>query len=89
MRNHEHSHHEHGDNPTLDELRELLSAESWNERYGASNRVWSGRPNQRLGVVEAYEHGKTIGRAARRSYDNPDERQAALERAVLRLLKDA
>ena len=40
-------------------------------------------------VVEAYEHGKTIGRAARRSYDNPDERQAALERAVLRLLKDA
>ena len=53
MRNHEHGHHEHnhqehGDSPTLDELRELLSAESWDERYGASDRVWSGRPNQRL-----------------------------------------
>jgi len=38
-------------------------------------------------VVEAYEHGKTI--RVRASYDTADARQAALERAVLRLLKDA
>lgn len=38
----------HGETPSLDELRELLSAESWDERYGASDRVWSGKPNQRL-----------------------------------------
>lgn len=38
-------------------------------------------------VVEAYEHGRTI--TLRSSYDTADARQAALERAVLRLLKDA
>ena len=38
-------------------------------------------------VVEAYEHGRTI--TVRSSYDTADARQAALERAVLRLLKDA
>lgn len=38
-------------------------------------------------VVEAYEHGRTI--RVRASYDTADARQAALERAVLRLLKDA
>ncbi len=37
-------------------------------------------------VVDAYEEGRTIRAATRRSYDNPDQRQAALERAVLRLL---
>ncbi len=39
-------------------------------------------------VVDAYEEGRTIARATRRSYDTPDERQAALERATLRLLKE-
>ena len=40
-------------------------------------------------VVDAYEEGRTIGPpyAARRRA--PDERQTILERAVLRLLKDA
>ena len=38
-------------------------------------------------VVEAYEHGRTI--KVRTSYDTADARQAALERAVLRLLEDA
>ncbi|WP_248580314.1 DNA topoisomerase IB [Nocardioides sp. InS609-2] len=38
-------------------------------------------------VVEAYEEGNTIAATARRRQANPDERQAALERAVLRLLK--
>ncbi len=37
-------------------------------------------------VVEAYEQGRVISSAARRSYATDDERQAALERAVLRLL---
>ncbi|WP_183099864.1 DNA topoisomerase IB [Nocardioides pelophilus] len=37
-------------------------------------------------VVDAYEEGRTIRSATRRSYDDPDQRQAALERAVLRLL---
>ena len=39
-------------------------------------------------VVEAYERGETIAAATGRDYDNPDERQAALERATLDLLAD-
>jgi DNA topoisomerase IB len=38
-------------------------------------------------VVDAYEEGRTIATATRRTHDTADERQAALERAVLRLLK--
>ena len=38
-------------------------------------------------VVDAYEQGRTIGAATRRTYDKVDDRQAALERAVLRLLR--
>jgi DNA topoisomerase I len=38
-------------------------------------------------VIDAYEEGQTIHGTARRHYRNADERQAALERAVLRLLK--
>ncbi|MCD4533596.1 DNA topoisomerase IB [Nocardioides sp. cx-169] len=38
-------------------------------------------------IIEAYEEGKTIRGTTRRSYDTPDERQAALERATLKLLK--
>ncbi len=40
-------------------------------------------------VVEAYEQGRTIEATTRRGYDSPDLRQAALERAVLRLLKQS
>jgi DNA topoisomerase IB len=39
-------------------------------------------------VIDAYEEGRTIARATSRSYDTPDERQAALERATLKLLKE-
>ena len=42
-----HDHHHH-DDATLDELRQALTREFWDERYGGSERVWSGRPNQRL-----------------------------------------
>ena len=38
-------------------------------------------------VIEAYEEGRTIAGATRRTHDTPDARQAALERATLRLLK--
>ena len=38
-------------------------------------------------VVDAYEEGRTIQPATRRKYDDLDQRQVALERAVLRLLK--
>ncbi len=38
-------------------------------------------------VVEAYERGLTIKSTTRRTYDSPDERQAALERATLKLIK--
>ena len=38
-------------------------------------------------VIEAYEEGKTIEKATSRKYDNPDVRQAALERATLKLLQ--
>jgi len=37
-------------------------------------------------VVDAYEEGRTIRAAVRRRYDDPDDRQAALERATLRLV---
>ncbi len=40
-------------------------------------------------VVEAYEAGRTIAGTTRRTFENPDERQAALERATLRLIKEA
>ncbi|QZY29559.1 DNA topoisomerase IB [Nocardioides coralli] len=40
-------------------------------------------------VVDAYEEGRTIATTARRRHRTPDERQSALERAVLRLLRDA
>ncbi len=39
-------------------------------------------------VIEAYERGRTIHGTTRRRYDNPDERQAALERATLKLIKE-
>jgi DNA topoisomerase IB len=38
-------------------------------------------------VIDAYEEGETIHGTTRRNYRKVDERQAALERAVLRLLK--
>jgi DNA topoisomerase IB len=40
-------------------------------------------------VVDAYEEGRTIASAVRRKAATPAERQTILERAVLRLLKDA
>ncbi len=40
-------------------------------------------------VIDAYEEGRTISSATRRSYDSPDQRQAALERATLRLIKES
>ena len=39
-------------------------------------------------VVDAYEEGKTIEAAVKRRYKTADARQASLERAVLRLLKE-
>jgi DNA topoisomerase I len=39
-------------------------------------------------VVDAYEEGRTIVAATRRRYKTADARQSALERAVLRLLKE-
>jgi DNA topoisomerase IB len=38
-------------------------------------------------VIDEYEAGRTIAAAVRRRHSSPDERQAALERAVLRLLR--
>jgi DNA topoisomerase I len=39
-------------------------------------------------VVDAYERDKTIAKATSRRYDTTDERQAALERATLKLLRE-
>jgi DNA topoisomerase IB len=39
-------------------------------------------------VIDAYHRGKTIEKATRRSYETTDERQAALERATLKLLRE-
>jgi len=41
-------HHDHEHDTSPEALREALSAAFWDERYGGSSRVWSGRPNQRL-----------------------------------------
>jgi DNA topoisomerase IB len=38
-------------------------------------------------VVSAFEEGRTVVATVRRSFDSPDERQAALERATLRLIR--
>jgi len=38
-------------------------------------------------VVSAYEEGRTIAATTRRRFDTADERQAALERATLRLIR--
>lgn len=37
-------------------------------------------------VIDAYQQGRTISRTTRRTFETPDERQAALERATLRLI---
>jgi DNA topoisomerase IB len=39
-------------------------------------------------VVDAYEEGRTIKDVTSRSFDTPDERQAALERATLELVRN-
>jgi DNA topoisomerase I len=39
-------------------------------------------------VIDAYERDKTIENATRRRFDTTDERQAALERATLKLLRE-
>ena len=41
-------HDHHHDDATLDELRQALTREFWDERYAGSERVWSGKPNRRL-----------------------------------------
>ncbi len=44
-----HRHHrDHEQGHTLETLRNALTAGFWDERYAGSDRVWSGRPNQRL-----------------------------------------
>ncbi len=46
---HPHQHqHQHDEPQSLEEMREALSAAFWDDRYSGSDRVWSGRPNQRL-----------------------------------------
>jgi len=40
-------------------------------------------------VIDAYEEGRTIASATRRRFTGADERQAALERAVLKLLRES
>jgi DNA topoisomerase I len=39
-------------------------------------------------VIEAYEEGRTVASTTRRTFDTPDERQAALERATLKLIRN-
>ncbi|HWJ10730.1 MAG TPA: class I SAM-dependent methyltransferase [Nocardioides sp.] len=43
----EHREHDERDH-SLEGLRNALTAGFWDERYAGSDRVWSGRPNQRL-----------------------------------------
>lgn len=39
--------HNHAPDPTMDPA-EMLTQEFWDGRYGSTDRVWSGNPNQRL-----------------------------------------
>jgi DNA topoisomerase-1 len=39
-------------------------------------------------IIDAYERGSTIARTTRRRFETTDERQAALERATLKLLRE-
>ena len=39
-------------------------------------------------VIDAYERGNTIAKTTRRRFETTDERQAALERATLKLLRE-
>jgi SAM-dependent methyltransferase len=43
-----HHAHDHDHDLTLEEMRQALTREFWDERYAGSDRVWSGRPNRRL-----------------------------------------
>ncbi|MEL5989910.1 DNA topoisomerase IB [Microbacterium phosphatis] len=38
-------------------------------------------------VISAYDEGRTIGRAVRRSWDTPEDRQLGLERATVNLIR--
>ena len=40
-------------------------------------------------MVEAYEEGRTIIGTTGTQHDTPDQRQAALERATLQLIRDS
>ena len=40
-------------------------------------------------VLDAYDEGRTIGRVTRRDHPGADEHTAALERAVLKLLRES
>jgi len=46
--------HGHGRAMTADEVRAMLEAPAWDERYGGAELVWSGNPNPQL-VAEAAE----------------------------------
>ncbi|WP_205475220.1 cyclopropane-fatty-acyl-phospholipid synthase family protein [Nocardioides sp. SYSU D00038] len=63
---HDHQHdHQHGHQRGRDveevDLDAMFTQEFWDERYAGSDRVWSGRPNQRLvEQVEDLEPGTAI-----------------------------
>ena len=58
---------------------------------GPAQQEGRGRRNPHVDprVIDAYEHDRTITNAARRSFKTSDERQAALERATLKLLRES
>lgn len=56
-----HEHHEHHEHHDHEDPATLFTQETWDARYAESERVWSGRPNQRL--VEQVA-GLTPGSAA-------------------------
>lgn len=46
---HQHDHqHSHGDGEPDVTLEQMFTAEFWDDRYGSTEQVWSGNPNQRL-----------------------------------------
>ena len=61
----------------LDSARDILSAE-----------IREGRVPLDMHLAVEDERGLTIQRTTRRRFDTPDVRQAALERATLKLIKE-
>jgi hypothetical protein len=67
----------------------LLTQDFWDERYGSTDQLWSGNPDQRLvdqvaAVLDPHDWQIVIAAAQERQILDPDGRPATIRDAVLR-----